>query len=51
VEGKAISAANVKAIVTTPSRPEIPVLEASPIDLFAYDALLSHETRRAEVGT
>ena len=50
-EGKAISAESVKAIVTTTARAEIPVLEASPIDLFAYDALLSDETRLARVGT
>ena len=50
-EGKAISADNVKAIVTTPTRAEIPVLEASPIELSAYDALLSDETRLAKVGT
>jgi hypothetical protein len=50
-EGKTISADNVKAIVTTPARAEIPVLEAAPIDLFAYDALLSNETLLAKVGT
>lgn len=50
-EGKAISADAVKAIVTKPVRPEIPVFESSPIDLFAYDALLADETRFAEVGT
>jgi Mu transposase, C-terminal domain len=50
-EGKAISADSVKAIVTTTARAEIPVLEASPIDLLAYDALLSDETRLARVGT
>jgi Mu transposase-like protein len=50
-EGKAISADNVKAIVTTPARAEIPALEAAPIDLFAYDALLSNETLLAKVGT
>jgi hypothetical protein len=50
-EGKAISADSVKAIVTTTARAEVPVLEASPIDLLAYDALLSDETRLARVGT
>jgi hypothetical protein len=50
-EGRAISADAVKAIVTTPVRPEIPVLKASPIDLFAYDSLLTDEMRFAEVGT
>jgi hypothetical protein len=50
-EGKAISADNVKAIVMTPVRAEVPMLEASPIDLVAYDALLSDETRMAKVGT
>jgi hypothetical protein len=50
-ESKAISADAVKAIVMTPARAEIPVLEASPVDLFAYDALLADETRFAKVGT
>jgi hypothetical protein len=45
-----ISADNVKAIVMTPARAEIPVLEAAPIDLLAYDALLSNETRMGKVG-
>jgi hypothetical protein len=49
-EGKVISADNVKAIVMTPARAEIPVLEAAPIDLLAYDALLSNETRMGKVG-
>jgi hypothetical protein len=50
-EGKAISADIVKSMVTTPPRAELPVLEASPIDLSAYDSLLANETRLAEVGT
>ena len=50
-EGKAISADLVKSMVTTPARAELPVLESSPIDLSAYDALLANETRFAEVGT
>lgn len=50
-ESKAISADAVKAIVSTPVRAEIPVLESLPIDLFAYDALLADETRFARVGT
>ena len=49
-EGRAISADAVKAIVTTPTRPEIPALKALPVDLFAYDTLLTDETRFAEVG-
>jgi hypothetical protein len=50
-EGKAISADIVKSMVTTPARAELPVLEASPIDLSAYDSLLANETRLAKVGT
>jgi len=50
-ESKAISADAVKAIVMTPARTEIPELETSPVDLFAYDALLADETRFAKVGT
>jgi hypothetical protein len=50
-EGKAISADSVKGIVTTTARAEIPALEAAPIDLLDYDALLSEETRLARVGT
>ena len=50
-EGKAISAGAVKAIVTTPTRVELPVLLASPIDLLVYDALLTDRTSLAEVGT
>ena len=50
-EGKAISADIVKSMVTTAVRAELPVLEVSPIDLSAYDALLANETRLAEVGT
>lgn len=50
-EGKAISVGAVKAIVTTPTRVELPVLLASPIDLLVYDALLTDRTSFAEVGT
>jgi hypothetical protein len=50
-EGRPISADNVKALVMAPARAEIPVLEAVPIDLFAYDVLLSDETRLAKVAT
>jgi hypothetical protein len=50
-EGKAISADLVKALVIPPARAEIPVLAASPIDLHAYDALLTDRMRFAEVGT
>jgi hypothetical protein len=50
-EGKAISAAAVKAIVMTPERAEIPVLTACPVDLLAYDELLTDRMQLAEVGT
>lgn len=50
-EGKPISADAVKALVTTPARTEIPVLVASPVDLLAYDALLTDRMHFAEVGT
>lgn len=50
-QDKAICADAVKAFVSPPTRAEVPVLEVSPIDLFAYDALLADETRFAKVGT
>lgn len=50
-EGKAISADNVKAIVMRPALTEIPVLDTLPIDLFAYDALLTDHALLAKVGT
>ena len=50
-ESKAISSDAVKAIVMMPVHAEIPVLATSPVDLFAYDALLADETRFAKVGT
>jgi len=50
-EGKAISAENVKAIVAKPALAELPVFEAQPIDLLAYDALLTDEALLAKVGT
>jgi hypothetical protein len=50
-ESKAISADTVKAILTTPARPEVPVLQASPVDLLGYDELLTDTMRFAEVGT
>ena len=50
-EGKPISADAVKALVTIPARTEIPVLVASPVDLLAYDALLTDRMHFAEVGT
>jgi hypothetical protein len=50
-EGKAISADIVKSMVTTPIRTELPVLDALPIDLSAYDSLLANETRLARMGT
>jgi hypothetical protein len=50
-EGKAISAAAVKALVLTPARAEVPVLTACPVDLFAYDELLTDRMQLQEVGT
>ncbi len=50
-EGKAISADAVKAIVATPARAELPVLQAPPIDSLGYDALLTDSMRFAQVGT
>ena len=50
-EGKSISADHVKAIVMRPALTEVPVLEMSPIDLFAYDALLADHALLAKVGT
>jgi hypothetical protein len=50
-EGKAISADNVKAIVMRPALTEVPVLDTSPLDLFAYDALLTEHALLAKVGT
>lgn len=50
-EEKDISADLVKSMIITRVRAEIPMLEAPTVDLSAYDALLAHETRFAEVGT
>ena len=50
-EGRAITADSVKALVTRPARAEVPVLERSPIDLSAYDALLADHAPLAKVGT
>jgi hypothetical protein len=50
-EDKAISADAVKAIVATPVRAELPVLQAPPVDLLGYDALLTDSMRFAQVGT
>lgn len=50
-EGKAISADTVKALVHKPTRAEVPVLSAAPIDLFAYDALLTDPVQLGQVGT
>jgi hypothetical protein len=50
-EGRAISADNVKAIVMSPALTEVPVLETSPLDLFAYDALLADPALLGKVGT
>jgi hypothetical protein len=50
-EGRAISADSVKALVMRPLPTEVPVLEASPIDLSAYDALLADPASLAKVGT
>jgi hypothetical protein len=50
-EGKPISADHVKAIVAKPTRVELPVFEAPPIDLFGYDALLTDHALLAKVGT
>ncbi|MEY2932891.1 MAG: hypothetical protein RL033_3640 [Pseudomonadota bacterium] len=50
-EGRAISADNVKAIVMKPALTEVPVLDALPIDLFVYDALLADHGLLAKVGT
>lgn len=50
-EDTPISVDAVKGLVSPPARAEVPRLEVSPIDLFAYDALLADETRLARVGT
>jgi len=50
-EDKAICADTVKALVVQPVRAELPVLHPSPVDLLAYDALLTDDMRFGEVGT
>lgn len=50
-QDKPIGVDAVKGLVSPPVRAEVPALEVSPIDLFAYDALLADETRFAKVGT
>jgi hypothetical protein len=50
-EKRPISVDNVKAIVMSPARTEVPLLETLPIDLLAYDALLADHASLGKVGT